>query len=152
MSVRSRWQPSRWRTTRPTPPSTRPRSRRRVDADRNARKGSKDSKDRKGTKGAKGDRGDKTGRGSGRAPRPGDGGPTGYLFVALGKRAGVRPADLVGAIANESGVSGRDIGPIKIGENHSVVGVPESSMDTILSAMRTTSIRGKKTKVRRYVE
>lgn len=131
-------------------------------SERSGRKGSKDSKDSKGykDKGGKGSRGDKAdkgarggkGGGSKGSPKPGDGGPTGYLFVALGKRAGVRPADLVGAIANESGVSGRDIGPIKIGENHSVVGVPEGSVDTILSSMRTTSIRGKKTKVRRYQE
>jgi ATP-dependent RNA helicase DeaD len=128
-------------------------------SERSGRKGSKDYKDSKGykDKGSRGDKADKGARGgkgggSKGSPKPGDGGPTGYLFVALGKRAGVRPADLVGAIANESGVSGRDIGPIKIGENHSVVGVPEGSVDDILSSMRTTSIRGKKTKVRRYQE
>jgi ATP-dependent RNA helicase DeaD len=133
-------------------------------SDRDGRKGAKGSKDfkdskgykDKGGKGSRGDKADKGARGGKNgakgSPKPGDGGPTGYLFVALGKRAGVRPADLVGAIANESGVSGRDIGPIKIGENHSVVGVPEGSVDTILSSMRTTSIRGKKTKVRRYQE
>lgn len=131
------------------------------DASRTERKGSKRFEDRKAHKDEagkrrRGDKADKSTRGakagSKRSPKPGDGGPTGYLFVALGKRAGVRPADLVGAIANESGVPGRDIGPIKIGENHSVVGVPESSVDTIVSSMRTTSIRGKKTKVRRYQE
>ncbi len=119
--------------------------------DRKGHKGSKGDRDGKGGDRAKGPGGKKGGKQKG-APRPGDGGPTGYLFVALGKRAGVRPADLVGAIANESGIAGRDIGPIKIAENHSVVGVPESSVDTILAAMRTTSIRGKKTKVRRYQE
>ena len=31
----------------------------------------------------------------------------------MGRNGGIRPADLVGAIANESGLTGRDIGPIR---------------------------------------
>ncbi len=44
--------------------------------------------------------------------------------MSLGRKAGVRPGDLVGAIANETGLSGREIGPIRITDNYSVVGVP----------------------------
>ena len=77
---------------------------------------------------------------------------TGYLFVGLGRKGGVRPGDLVGAIANESGLEGRQIGPIRISDNFSVVGVPERKVDDIISAMRATSIRGKKTTVRRYTD
>jgi ATP-dependent RNA helicase DeaD len=77
---------------------------------------------------------------------------TGYLFVGLGRKGGVRPGDLVGAIANESGLEGRQIGPIRISDNFSVVGVPERKVDDIINAMRATSIRGKKTTVRRYTD
>ena len=64
----------------------------------------------------------------------------------------MRPADLVGAIANETGLKGRDIGPIRIAEHHSVVGVPESSVDDVVRAMNSTTVRGKPAKVRRYVD
>lgn len=78
--------------------------------------------------------------------------PTGYLYVSLGRKGGVRPGDLVGAIANESGLEGRQIGPIRISDNYSVVGVPERAVDDIIAAMRATMIRGKKTTVRRYTD
>ncbi len=78
--------------------------------------------------------------------------PTGFLFVGIGRKGGVRPGDLVGAIANESGLEGRQIGPIRISDNFSVVGVPERKVDDIIGAMSATSIRGKKTSVRRYTD
>ena len=78
--------------------------------------------------------------------------PTGYLFVGVGRKGGVRPGDLVGAIANETGLEGRQIGPIRISDNFSVVGVPERKVDDVIGAMRATSIRGKATTVRRYTD
>ena len=74
------------------------------------------------------------------------------MFVGIGRKGGVRPGDLVGAIANESGLEGRQIGPIRISDNFSVVGVPERKVDDIIGAMSATSIRGKKTSVRRYTD
>ncbi len=86
-------------------------------------------------------------------PRGGGGdGETGFVFVNVGRKAGVRPGDLVGAIANESGLTGADIGPIRISENYAVVGVPESDVDNVVRAMRSTMIRGKQARLRRYVE
>ena len=38
------------------------------------------------------------------------------LRVSVGRRAGVRPGDLVGAIANESGVQVRSIGAIDLAD------------------------------------
>ncbi len=70
----------------------------------------------------------------------------------MGRKGGIRPADLVGAIANESGLSGRDIGPIRITEHSSVVGVPSSSVDVVIGAMRNAVVRGKQVAVRRYSE
>ncbi len=84
--------------------------------------------------------------------RPSGGGDTGFVYVNAGKKVGVRPADLVGAIANESGLTGRDIGPIRISEHHSVVGVPEASVDDVVRAMNSATVRGKPAKVRRYVD
>jgi ATP-dependent RNA helicase DeaD len=79
-------------------------------------------------------------------------GDTGFVYVSLGRKGGVRPGDLVGAIANETGLSGREIGPIRITENFSVVGVPASSVDEVVATMAHTTLRGKKAKVRRYTD
>ena len=100
--------------------------------------------------------------GKGRKGRPADGSladrsrdndePTGYLYVAMGRKAGMRPGDLVGAIANEVGLEGRQIGPIRIADNYSVVGVPERAVEEAIGVLNGSTIRGKATKVRRYNE
>ena len=77
---------------------------------------------------------------------------TGLIFVGLGRRAGMRPGDLVGCIANETELTGREIGPIRIADNYSVVGVPERSVDTVVKAIRATTIRGKKARARPFVD
>ncbi len=76
--------------------------------------------------------------------------PTAYLYVAMGRTAGMRPGDLVGAIANEVGLEGREIGPIRIADNYSVVGIPERSLQHAITVLNGTTIRGKATKVRQY--
>jgi ATP-dependent RNA helicase DeaD len=77
---------------------------------------------------------------------------TAFVHVSLGRKAGVRPGDLVGAIANETGLVGREIGPIRISEAFSVVGVPEASVDHVIETMQSTTMRGKRARVRRFVE
>jgi ATP-dependent RNA helicase DeaD len=88
----------------------------------------------------------------GGAPKGGTGGPTAKLYIGLGHKDGVRAGDLVGSIANESGLTGRDIGPIKIAEHFSVVGVPDRSAEEVIAVMRKVQLRGKKVTVRRFVE
>ncbi len=77
---------------------------------------------------------------------------TAFVHVSLGRKAGVRPGDLVGAIANETGLVGREIGPIRIAEAYSVVGVPEASVEHVIETMQSTTMRGKRARVRRFVE
>ncbi|MBA3293547.1 MAG: DEAD/DEAH box helicase [Geodermatophilaceae bacterium] len=71
------------------------------------------------------------------------------LFVGAGRIAKIRPKDLVGAIANESRLSGRDIGAIEIADRFSLVEVPEDSADEVIAALRASSIKGKSVQVRR---
>ena len=71
------------------------------------------------------------------------------LYVGLGRRAGTRPADLVGAIANESGLSGKDIGTIEMGDGFSLVEVPEDAADAVIEALTGAKIRGQRVNVRR---
>ena len=85
-----------------------------------------------------------------RGSHRGSTGATAKLYVGLGRKAGIRPQDLVGAIANESGISGRDIGDIKVSDQFSIVEVPSGEMDNILKSMSNVSIRGKKANIRLY--
>jgi ATP-dependent RNA helicase DeaD len=71
------------------------------------------------------------------------------VFFGAGKKAGIRPGDLVGAIAGESGVPSSAIGGIRIAENFSVVEVPDDLADAIIAAVGAGTLRGKKVKVRR---
>jgi ATP-dependent RNA helicase DeaD len=88
---------------------------------------------------------------TGRDPRQGRRASAGTtrLFVGIGRSGGVRPQDLVGAIAGESYLSGRDIGAIEISDRFSLVEVPESAADEVVRALRGTSIKGQKATVRR---
>jgi ATP-dependent RNA helicase DeaD len=106
----------------------------------------------KGAKGGKFDKHGGKGDRSERGAKPQSNGDTEFVYVSLGRNGGIRPGDLVGAIANETGLSGREIGPIRITDNFSVVGVPAGSVDSVVSTMGTTTMRGKKAKVRRYTE
>jgi ATP-dependent RNA helicase DeaD len=112
----------RTRTTRPAEP-------RRGDS-RPSRGGSKPAK--------------RAGRGD-----PGDDGDFVRIYVPLGRRSGVRPSDLVGAIANEARVNSQHIGAIDIADSFSLVEVKERDADAIVAALRKTTIRGKMVKVRR---
>jgi ATP-dependent RNA helicase DeaD len=71
------------------------------------------------------------------------------LYVAAGRNAGVRPQDLVGAIAAEAGLKGRDVGAIEIADRFSLVEVPEEAAEKVIKALRAGTIRGKKVAVRR---
>ena len=77
---------------------------------------------------------------------------TSLVYIGMGRKAGVRPGDLVGAIANETDLVGREIGPIRIADSYAVVGVPEAAAQTVIDALNATTIRGKKAKVRPYVD
>jgi ATP-dependent RNA helicase DeaD len=98
-------------------------------------------------------RGRRDGRDSGpREDRRGRGASRGgmaRLFVGAGRSARIRPQDLVGAIAGETRVSGRDIGAIEIADRFSLVEVPESSVQEVIDALRRTTIKGRKVTIRR---
>ena len=82
-------------------------------------------------------------------PRPPKTGKMVRVHIALGRKSGVRPADLVGAIANEAGISGKDIGSIEIGNGFALVEIPESDVDAVVAAMSTAKIRGQRVSVKR---
>ncbi|GAA4591221.1 DEAD/DEAH box helicase [Planotetraspora phitsanulokensis] len=89
-----------------------------------------------------GPRDDRRGRGPSR-------GGMARLFVGAGRSARIRPQDLVGAIAGETRVSGRDIGAIEIADRFSLVEIPESAVQEVIDALRRTTIKGRKVTIRR---
>jgi ATP-dependent RNA helicase DeaD len=91
---------------------------------------------------------DRGSRGRERSGRPTDEGAT-RLFVGIGRRAGLRPQDLVGAIAGESGLNAREIGAIQITDRFSLVEVPESAAEMVIKALQQSTIRGRRPNVRR---
>ncbi|MGQ0508275.1 MAG: DEAD/DEAH box helicase [Myxococcaceae bacterium] len=84
-----------------------------------------------------------------RAPR-GAGFDVVKLFIGAGHSIGIRPADIVGAIANEAGLKAQQIGSIQISEMHSVVEVPKDQAAHVLSALKSTTLRGRKVKVDKF--
>ena len=70
------------------------------------------------------------------------------LFFSLGRKAGINPGDLVGAITGEAGVKGKDLGSITVHEMYSLVEVPADKAKRIVRAMDQCTIKGRKVKVR----
>jgi len=70
------------------------------------------------------------------------------LFIDAGRRSGVRPSDIVGAIANEAGVPGRAIGAIDIDEDFSVVELPRPYQAQVLKRMAHTTLRNRPVRIR----
>jgi ATP-dependent RNA helicase DeaD len=65
------------------------------------------------------------------------------LYIDVGRDDGVRPADIVGAIANESGLAGNKIGVIELFDRFAFVEVPADFSERVLGALKNTTIRGR---------
>jgi len=70
------------------------------------------------------------------------------LSMAVGKRDGIRPADVVGSIANEAGISGREIGPIEIREEITYVSIPGRYRDDVIAKLGGARFRGRPVNLR----
>ncbi|HXH37917.1 MAG TPA: DEAD/DEAH box helicase [Thermoanaerobaculia bacterium] len=70
------------------------------------------------------------------------------LSMALGKRDGIRPADVVGSIANEAGISGSEIGPIEIRDEITYVSIPARYRDDVLAKLGGARFRGRPVNLR----
>lgn len=66
------------------------------------------------------------------------------LYIDVGREEGVRPGDIVGAIANEAGIPGNAIGAIEIYDHFSLVDVPSNQSKNVLQALKKTRIRNHK--------
>lgn len=71
------------------------------------------------------------------------------LFISAGSAVGVRPGDIVGAIANETGLSGKQIGPINLEANFATVDVPSEAAREVISTLNKSRLKGQRVKVRK---
>ena len=65
------------------------------------------------------------------------------LFINIGKKQRVRPGDILGAIAGESGMDGKLIGTIDMYDKYPFVEVPREYAREVLNAMKNVKIKGK---------
>lgn len=65
------------------------------------------------------------------------------LFINVGRQQKARPGDILGAIAGETGISGRLIGSIDMYDKYTFVEVPREYAKDVLRAMDSVKIKGK---------
>jgi ATP-dependent RNA helicase DeaD len=70
------------------------------------------------------------------------------IFIGLGRQDGLRPGDVVGAIAGETDIPGKAIGVIDVLDDVTFVEVPSASAEAVVEALRNTTLRNKKVKVK----
>lgn len=69
------------------------------------------------------------------------------LFINLGRAHGLRPTDIVGAIANEARIPSRSIGAIDIYDEFTYVQVPKKDGNKVVAALQGTFLRGQRPNV-----
>lgn len=65
------------------------------------------------------------------------------LFINIGKKENIRPGDVLGAIAGESGIPGKVVGAIDMYDKYTFVEVPREYGREVLQAMSNVKIKGK---------
>ena len=115
------------------------------------------SRDREEGRGPRGrrdrfDGGEGRGGGGGGGRRGRGSGNMTQLFFGVGRRRGIRPSDIVGAIAGEAKIPGEAIGAIEIADQFTLVEIESQHADTVLRVMSRASIKGRPVSVRRARE
>lgn len=77
-----------------------------------------------------------------RAAGQGSSPPLEAYRIEVGHTHGVQPGNIVGALANEAGIDGRNIGHIDIRRDHSFVDLPAGMPEETFEGLRTVRVRG----------
>lgn len=73
-----------------------------------------------------------------------DSGPQELYRIDVGRIHGVKPGNIVGAIANEAGLQGRQIAGIKIHDDHTTLRLPGGMSKAVLSTLAKAWVCGRK--------
>lgn len=95
----------------------------------------------------KNDRSARDGRGS-RGPDRGPSEGNATYWIGVGRKDRVQPGHIVGAIANEAGLSARQIGGIDIRPTHSLVELPENLSPQQMDTLQHATVNGRALKLR----
>ncbi|WP_171007141.1 DbpA RNA binding domain-containing protein, partial [Brevibacterium sp. 2SA] len=68
--------------------------------------------------------------------------------LAVGRNERVQPGSIVGAIANEGGITSKQIGHIDIRSNHTLVDLPQDLDPGVLKKLAHTEIQGRPIDIR----
>lgn len=102
----------------------------------------REDRGREGKRGSKQDFDGPRSRGRRFEARPVEDGMKRYR-IEVGRRDGVRPGNIVGAVANEGGIDSEFIGPIMIHDSFSTIDLPQGMPGTIFQTLRRTRVSGK---------
>ena len=94
----------------------------------------------------RGERGDRRERRNDRPSRPPEDNMQRYR-VEVGHRDRVKPGNLVGAIAGETGLQGRLIGRIQIFDNHSLVDLPKGMPEDVFNNLRSLRVMNRELQI-----
>jgi ATP-dependent RNA helicase DeaD len=72
--------------------------------------------------------------------------------IEVGSVHGIKPGNIVGAIANESGIEGVHIGRVDIREDHSFIDLPEGMPKQIFKELQTVRVVGRELRISRVSE
>jgi ATP-dependent RNA helicase DeaD len=88
-----------------------------------------------------------------RKPRPKSAGSQMETFrIEVGSVHGIKPGNIVGAIANEAGIEGVHIGRVDIREDHSFVDLPEGMPKQIFKDLQKVRVAGRELRISRVNE
>jgi ATP-dependent RNA helicase DeaD len=83
-----------------------------------------------------------------RVPRSADTGMATYR-IEVGHAHGVKPGNIVGAIANEAGMDSKNIGRIEIYDDYSVLDMPANMQDDLLDHLQSVWVAGQQLRITR---
>ena len=83
-----------------------------------------------------------------RVQRPADAGMQTFR-IEVGHQHGVKPGNIVGAIANEAGIDSKNIGRIEIYDDYSVLDLPDSMPKELLDQLKTVWVAGQQLRISR---
>lgn len=72
------------------------------------------------------------------------------FLIKVGKTHGVKPSNIVGAIANEAGIDSQNIGEITIHDDFSLVDLPKGMPKDIFKLLQGVWVSGQKLEISRY--
>ncbi len=70
------------------------------------------------------------------------------IFVGAGRDLGIRPSDIVGAIANEAGIPSKCIGAIDISDRFTIVELESERVDQVIDSMQGVRFKGREATVK----